>query len=113
MAQTPEGKVKDWIIRQLRKEWPNLWFYKPLGGPYGRKGTPDILLCIEGLFVAIEAKAKEGMRPTEKQSEQLGLIYDARGVRAVIDGKHVRKINVLIRFVRYRLEQMHDNNWKN
>ena len=52
---TPEGKVKGQIDRAL-KTLPRCYHFKPVQSGLGSK-TLDYLLCINGRFVAIEAKA--------------------------------------------------------
>ena len=75
----PEGKVKEKLRKWLRKEYPGCWIYMAPGGRFGRKGVPDLVCCIEGVFVAIEVKAKEGMEPTPIQEDELKLISKASG----------------------------------
>ena len=48
------------------------------------RGTPDFLLCINGVFVALELK-KSGMEaPTELQLYNLRKITEARGLALVV-----------------------------
>lgn len=42
------------------------WYTKIWGGGYQKSGIPDILCCINGVFVAVEVKASNG-RPSELQ----------------------------------------------
>ncbi len=58
----------------------------PQGGPYGNNGTPDFLICAEGHFIAIEAKAP-GERPTPLQHEQLTEWAQSGAAIAVLDTK--------------------------
>jgi hypothetical protein len=58
MAQTPEGKVKDKIKKILKAN--NLYFAMPMGTGYGNAGVPDFLCCLNGRFLAVEAKAEDG-----------------------------------------------------
>lgn len=67
------------------------------GNYYSENGTPDILACVNGYFLAIEVKAPEG-KPTELQLVKVDQIRNAGGfayvvypsgwlkLKAVIDG---------------------------
>jgi hypothetical protein len=58
MATTPESKVKAKIKAILKKH--EIYYAMPIGTGYGNSGVPDFLCCINGHFVAIEAKAGRG-----------------------------------------------------
>ena len=53
----PETKFKEKILSRL-KELPNSWVVKVQ--QVALRGTPDILLCLKGHFVAIELKTEDG-----------------------------------------------------
>lgn len=101
MARGPEAKVKDWLDRELKKVWPNHWRYKVPGGRFGRVGVPDFIMCVHGLFIAIEVKA-EGKSPTKMQDTELKLISVAGGIRCVIRGKNEVVFNKLVTLVNKR-----------
>lgn len=101
MAQTPEGRVKDWLYGTRQKpgqlyktfEGP-IWLYKPPGGMFGSAGTPDCLFVWRGVFVGLEVKAEDG-KPTALQLKSLRAIRDAGGVAAIIVGKdNVRLLQI-------------------
>lgn len=73
---TPEKKVKQNVVKILT-ELDAYWFYPATGG-YGRNGVPDIIACIEGLFLAIECKAGSG-KVTALQERELRLVEEANG----------------------------------
>lgn len=81
MAQTPEAKVKAKIKAILKEH--NVYYAMPIGTGYGNSGVPDFLCCVNGKFVAIEAKAGRG-EPTALQWKNLGLINKAGGYTLVI-----------------------------
>lgn len=83
MAGTPEGRVKEMIRKRLDAEFPNHWRYMPVSMGMGAHGVPDFICCVDGLFVAIEAKAPGGV-PTKRQEEQIWRIKQANGVVAVV-----------------------------
>ena len=95
--------MKAWAIRRLQQEFPDAWQYSPRGGPYGVAGTPDRLLCVGGLFVAIEFKAENGS-VTELQRAQLMAIKNAGGIAAVLKGKDERKLQLIITTIRSKLQ---------
>jgi len=96
MAQTPEAKVKEKIKKILKAN--NVYFAMPMGTGYGNSGVPDFLCCVNGRFVAIEAKAGKGI-PTALQKKNIREIEDAGG-----DAWVVRETNIT-NFEEYIKEQ--------
>jgi pantoate kinase len=82
MATTPEAKVKA-KIKALLKEH-NVYYAMPIGTGYGNSGVPDFLCCVNGKFVAIEAKAGKG-KTTALQDKHLDQIAKAGGKSLVIN----------------------------
>ena len=74
------------------------------GNYYSENGTPDIMACINGYFLAIEVKAPEG-KPSELQLAKIAEIRKAGGLayvaypsgwgklKDVIDGLLIDKFN--------------------
>lgn len=81
MAATPEAKVKAKIKAILKEH--NVYYAMPIGTGYGNSGVPDFLCCVNGYFVAIEAKAGKG-EPTALQLKNLQEINKAGGYTLVI-----------------------------
>ena len=79
---TPESKVKDKIHRILKAA--DAYAVNYIGGQYAKAGTPDILACIDGRFVGIEAKAGSN-KPTMLQISALRHIDSAGGLALVIN----------------------------
>lgn len=95
MATTPEGKVKQWVRRQMLNWYPEAFHYAPPGTHrFGRNGMPDETYLIEGVFVAIEVKADNG-KPTALQLKTLGQIKSQGGVAAIIYGKDFARLNAI------------------
>ena len=65
-------------ILRLLKKTPRCFCWKEHGGLYGTAGIPDIIACVDGLFVAFEVKTETG-RLTKLQEVTLGRIRDAGG----------------------------------
>lgn len=53
------------------------------GNYYSENGTPDILACVNGYFIAIEVKAQDG-KPTELQLAKIDAIRKAGGFAYVV-----------------------------
>jgi Holliday junction resolvase len=88
MADTPEKKVKRKIVAIL-KEYGAYYFY-PVTGGYGASGVPDVVACINGKFVGIEAKADmKKNKPTALQVKNLNQIKEAGGISLVIDANNL------------------------
>lgn len=82
MAQTPEVKVKNKVVAQL-KELGAYYFY-PVTGGWGSSGVPDIVGCYKGLFFGIECKAGKN-KPTKLQDLNLRKIDTAGGIALVVN----------------------------
>ena len=81
MASTPESKVKTKIKAILKEQ--GVYYAMPIGTGYGNAGVPDFLCCVNGRFVAIEAKANGG-QTTALQDKNLHDIAAAGGITFVI-----------------------------
>jgi Holliday junction resolvase len=81
MAATPEAKVKEKIKKILKEH--GVYYAMPMGTGYGNSGVPDFLCCVNGKFLAIEAKAGKGV-PTALQEKNLREIRVAGGTALVV-----------------------------
>lgn len=93
-----ENKIK----RYLKER--GCYSVKYHGNYYSINGTPDILACVNGFFLAIEVKAPEG-KPSELQLAKIDDIRKAGGfgyvvypsgwqrLKDVIDGLLIEKFN--------------------
>lgn len=86
MAATPESKVKAKIKAILKEH--GVYYAMPIGTGYGNAGVPDFLCCVDGIFLAIEAKANGGM-PTALQEKNLRDIEASGGVTCVLNEDNV------------------------
>ena len=79
---TPEKKVKDRVVKELKKY--GVYYFFPATGGYGRSGVPDIICCWYGRFIAIECKAGAGQSTALQKREQEkiraagGFVYEVR-----------------------------------
>ena len=82
MATTPEAKVKAKIKAILKAH--NIYYAMPIGTGYGNSGVPDFLCCVNGKFLAIEAKAGKGTT-TALQEKNLKDIIESGGDAWVVN----------------------------
>lgn len=98
---TPEGKVKEQVKTWLDANMPGHWRVMPRGGPFGKMGCPDILICWRGIFIAIEVKSNVGTT-TPVQMVQLKKIQEAGGIAAVLMGFQLLKLKAIREMVLIR-----------
>lgn len=99
---TPEGKVKAAINKVLGHAVKDGSIYKfmPVPGGFGPSSL-DYILCVGGIFVAIEAK-KPGGKTTARQDFIIRQIRNAGGKVFVIDGDAA--LSELIEFLAWLLD---------
>ena len=93
MAATPEAKVKDKIKKILKAN--NIYYAMPIGTGYGSSGVPDFLCCVNGNFLAIEAKAGKG-QATALQLKNLQAINLAGGYTCIINETNLENLTNVI-----------------
>jgi len=93
MAQTPEAKVKAKIKAILKAH--NIYYAMPIGTGYGNSGVPDFLCCVNGKFVAVEAKAGKG-QTTALQDKNLQAINASGGYTCVINENNLEYLEKVI-----------------
>jgi pantoate kinase len=97
MATTPEAKVKAKIKEILKAH--NIYYAMPIGTGYGNSGVPDFLCCVNGYFMAIEAKAGKGTT-TALQEKNLTNVRNSGGVALVINENNLADIEAHIEMVK-------------
>lgn len=78
---TDETKLKNKCIEYLKEK--DIYYIKVHGGGWGAKGTPDLITCINGAFVAFELKVI-GNKPQKDQIIQMKRIEKSKGKAFVI-----------------------------
>ena len=70
---------------QIRKflEAEGCYCFKVWGGGFQTAGIPDLLICVNGYFVAVEVKGDRG-KPSELQLHNIERIKKAGGVGLVL-----------------------------
>lgn len=93
-----ENKIKAYLKSK------GCYCVKYFGCSYSTNGTPDILACVNGYFMAIEVKAQTG-KPSELQMAKIREIREAGGfayvvypsgwerLKAIIDGILIENFN--------------------
>lgn len=102
MAATPEAKVKAKIKTILKEH--NIYYAMPIGSGYGNAGVPDFLCCVNGYFVAIEAKAGKGTTTT-LQEKNLKQIRDCDGMGWVINETNLEWMDNALTEIKQRMEK--------
>lgn len=90
---TPEAKVKA-KIRKTLEELECYYFMPPANG-YGRAGIPDFVGCLNGRFIAIEAKAGKG-KTTALQDRELEKIRASGGFAMVVNEENLDRLKIEI-----------------
>lgn len=98
MASGPEklveNKIKDYL------DSIGSYYIKTHGSMFSKAGTPDIIACINGRFVAIEVKRAEGGEVSALQKAKIKLIQQAGGIAFVASSleetkRHLKKLNLI------------------
>lgn len=93
MAQTPEAKVKAKIKAILKTH--GVYYAMPIGTGLGNSGVPDFLVCHNGKFLGIEAKAGKG-KTTALQEKNLRDIDRAGGLTLVITEENIDVLEMML-----------------
>lgn len=94
MAATPEARVKAKVRAILKAH--DIYYTLPIGSGYGGDaGTPDILACVNGLFLAIECKAGRG-KTTALQDAHIERIKASGGIALVINETNLQELEQAI-----------------
>ena len=98
MADTPEAKVKKKIKAILSEH--DVYYAMPVGSGFGNSGVPDFLCCVNGRFVAIEAKAGKGAT-TALQDKHLREIEKSNGISLVISEDGIGSLYGFIKLIKH------------
>lgn len=79
-----ENKIKKYL------DSIGAWYVKYHGNAFSANGTPDLLCCVNGVFMAIEVKASKG-KPSKIQLYKIEQINKAGGVAFVLYPKDFNK----------------------
>ena len=104
---TPEGAVKNWIKTQITKKYPNAYIYVTHVGQYGKRGVPDLVMCLNGLFVCVEVKTLNG-KLTALQELEGRRIEKAGGIWMAMYGRNQDQLDELYETIDQVLSVRHD-----
>lgn len=76
MAKNPETLLKEKVLADL-KALPRTWAEKIQ--QVAKRGTPDVLACVAGHFVALELKRDESIDPDPLQAHTMDRIKNRAG----------------------------------
>lgn len=93
VARTPEGKVKDQVVRMLKAY--GAYYFSPATGGYGKSGVPDIIACLGGRFIGVECKAGKN-EPTALQLRNLEDIDRSGGVALVVNEHNLTDLQSIL-----------------
>ena len=62
---------------------PKGWYHKTWGGGMSKSGIPDLLMCVNGFFLAVELKSTVG-KPTDLQEKNIKMVNNGGGVGLVL-----------------------------
>lgn len=93
-ATTPEKKVKE-KIKALCKYY-GAYYAMPVMQGMASNGTPDFIVCHNGRFAGVEAKAGKG-KPTKLQMVRLTEILRAGGSALVINENNLEVLEDWLR----------------
>jgi len=89
---TPETTFKNTVQRYLNQI--GAYSVKQHGNMFTKKGVPDLLVCLNGHFIALELKAENG-HASELQLYQINKIKEAGGIALLLypkDFENFKKI---------------------
>ena len=93
MAATKEAAIKR-KIRAILDEF-EAYYAMPVSNGMGAHGVPDFLVCCNGRFIGIEAKAGAN-KPTALQQHNIERIFDAGGYDLVINEDNLHVLQELL-----------------
>jgi Holliday junction resolvase len=91
---TPEKAVKAKVKNVLESE--GVYYFMPPANGFGRSGVPDIVACVNGLFLAIECKAGTN-KPTALQVREIESIRRNNGVAVVVNEANWDMVRELVK----------------
>ena len=93
-----EANLQRRIARMLREQ--GSYVFNVVGNPMQQRGTADLLVCHQGLFLAIEVKDQGGKESKLQQFERrkvdaaggiAGVVWDLDGVASLLRLAEVQK----------------------
>lgn len=103
-----ENRLKAWLIsqgiypagtpKQNMIAPPRGWFFKVWGGGFQKSGIPDLLLCLNGAFIAVELKGTGG-KTTDLQKLNIAAINQAGGIGVILQPEGFEQFKSIVKGV--------------
>lgn len=81
-------------VRSFLKTLPNTWFTAVQ--QIALRGTPDFIICCNGLFLAAELKKNEGAKVHPLQTHNINLIKEANGFACLLYPENFEDFKTLL-----------------
>lgn len=98
-AGTPKQKIN---VAQIG------WFTKIWGGGFQKSGIPDLLLCVNGIFISCELKASNG-KPSELQELNTQRINEVNGIGIILYPEGFEEFKSIVKGVidcKYHIQEL-------
>jgi hypothetical protein len=82
MSSGPETRLRKRIVKTLQERYPDGLFTKIHVSVFQNAGIPDLVCCVEGLYIAIEIKIP-GRKASPNQEFYMTRIRRAKGAAGV------------------------------
>lgn len=76
-----ERDFQNEVIKFLKSQ--DIYYIKVWGGGYQKAGIPDLIICLNGLFIAVELKKEDG-RPSALQLYNIEQIKKSKGQAIIL-----------------------------
>jgi hypothetical protein len=103
-----ENRVRDWLHglgiypagmpEDKQTVAPAGWYLKIWGGGFQKSGIPDLLMCANGFFLAVELKSSAGT-PTELQKKNIRMVNNGGGIGLVLYPEGFEKFKNIVKGV--------------
>ncbi len=88
-----EKLFENQVKKYLRSK--HIYYFKYFGNAYSTVGIPDLIMCVNGFFVATEIKSETG-KVSELQKINIDLIKKSGGIAMILRPSEFDKFKELI-----------------
>ena len=106
MSKKPETVFREKVVAKL-KQLPNCAIFSIQ--QVAIRGTPDLLVCLNGFFVALELKASQKAKVSQLQDYALRKIINAGGIAFIVYPANWEGIFQELLKLAYAEVQLYDN----
>lgn len=87
---TEEGALKTAIRKYLSKQ--GVYWVSVQAGPGAKPGDPDIIMCLNGRFIGIEAKARRGAQSPIQAAREKEIIASGGEYHIIRDIENIKEL---------------------